>query len=334
MDIGDTISLDGVDVTVTETPGALTFTIVSNRAPRRPNGCLALVLVAVGVPLGLLALVVYALVRTEANRPEWELALTGLFVVQLVWWLGTTGGGAIRFGLGLGFRPLTLRFTAAHVYHGGDWVCELAEVRGLRLFTYREQVQYLSDLPLPRDTSPVPDKPPIPPELAPMPPDARPPEKTEAGLSLVIGDEGQTHGLLSGFDPAAVRAFADALQLRLAAFRFNQGILAPLDPVAQVETTSQEVWNVMNTRPPVRRIRLFSAAATIAILGNPWLCLLWCAAMLAGLYGSGRLILAAGLRPTFLIGHLLLGAIHVLLLLAALDRFIHGAEKGGKTSDQ
>jgi hypothetical protein len=325
----DTIPLDGLEVTVAETTDALTFALVPKRVGPRPPGALVVVLVAFGMPLGMVALVVYAVVITGANRPDWELALAGVVVFQLLAWLVTGGAGALRVALGLGLRHgATLSFTATHVYHAGARVCELTEVRGLRLFTYPVKIQYLSDISLPRDTPPVPNKPPIPPELAPIPSDARPPEKTEAALSLVIGEEGLTHGLLGGFDPTAVRAFADALQRRLASFRFNQGILAPLDQVGPVETTEQEVGELMNTRPHAGRVRAFTFAAFLAILNNPLLCILWCVAMLAGLYGSGRIVLAAGLPRGLLVGHGLFGLIHGLMLLALLGSFTDKATKG------
>ncbi len=317
MDKADRLTLDELDVTVAETADALTYTFTPRNPGPRPGFPLVLAALFVGLPLGILGLVGYALAITGANRPVWELALTGVFAVQLVGWLvlgtSTILGLMFRTWLRHG-RSSTLVFTGTHVLHADVRVGELATVRGLRLFVYPVVIRYLADSPLPRTESP-PDArlPPIPPDLAPIPPGERPPDTSEAGLSLVVGDEGGTHGLFGGFDPPVLRALADHIHHRLTAFRSNQGMMSPLDPLAVVETSSEEVERRMNTRP-TRRIGGFAAGSGL-VLQNRWAGTAWCVAMLAGLFASGRLIGAAGLGAGALVGHFVLGFLHFGLLL-------------------
>ncbi len=215
-------------------------------------------------------------------------------------------------------RGTTLTFTAAGLRHGDRDVCELAAVRGLRLFVYPVAIQYLADVPLPRtDSPPATNRPLLPPEFAPIPPGERPPDRTEAALSLVIGDEGRTHGLFGGFDPAALRTLADDIHRRLTAFRYNCGLTTPPDALGVVETTAEAVEELMHTLPPTGVRGRFVVG--LLVLTNRWVGVLWCAAMFAGLVASGRLIVAAGLNPALLAWHGLLGFIHLALLFFHLQ---------------
>jgi hypothetical protein len=288
----DRFALDAVDVAVTETADALTYTFTSPNAPRAPAVPAFLVLFFVALPLGVLALIAYALVLTNGDRPEWELVLTGVLGVQLVGWLvlGTNFvAGMARSALR---RGTVLAFTAAGVWHGARRVCALADVGGLRLFVY--------------------------------PAGGARPGKTEACLSLVVGEEipsakpegvGGTHGLFGGFDAGALRALAEDLRRRLTAFRFDQGMVAALDALDVVETTENEAAALMHTRPAPPSVSGFVAENAPLVLLNRWAGVGWCLAMLAGLYGSGRLIAAAGLPPAALVGHGFLGLIHFMLLM-------------------
>jgi hypothetical protein len=282
MGVDDTFSIEGLDISVTETTDALTYTFTPQNPKPKLKETIALVLVPFGYPLCVLALVVYALIISGANRPVWELVLTGLFVLQLVAWLVFLGSAILRTNLGSRFRKrVVLAFTGTSVRHGSDHVCELADVRGLRVFIYSMS--------------------------------GDPPDKFRAALSLVIGDESGTHGLLGRLDATGLRALADDMQRRLAAFRFNQGLQAALDPLAVVETTREDAARSLSTRSPTRRT--FRSRVTHTIVKKPWwACSAWCVVMLAGLFSSGRLVLAVGLDPAFLAGHAGLVVIHLLLL--------------------
>src|SRR5690348_7892834 len=86
MDSPETLSLEGLDVAVTETADALTYTFTPQHPGARAHFPAILVLLFIGFPLGLLVLVGYALDVTRGNRPEWERVLTGVFVVQVIVW--------------------------------------------------------------------------------------------------------------------------------------------------------------------------------------------------------------------------------------------------------
>jgi hypothetical protein len=330
MNAPDTLSLEGLHITVTQTADALTYTFTPQTSrPSWPPVPVFFVVVFIGFPLAILGLVVYALIVTDANRPSWELALTGSFVLQLVGWIVVGGWATLKVSL-INFRSwfsasIVLAFTGAGVRHGGARVCELADVRGLRLFTYTEKIRYLADTALPRDVPPDPNLLPIPPELAPMAPGERPPEKIEACLSLVIGEEGETHGLFGGFDVPALRALAEDVYRRLAAFRTDQGLLSALDPLSVIETTAEDAPKLSHTRPPAGRAFGSLAVGAVHVLENRWAGLAWCLAMFAGLYGSARLVLAAGLSGALLAGHIVLGFVHFALLLGSLKTFESGS---------
>ncbi len=286
METPHTLSLDNLDVTVAETADALAYTFAPRGSAYRPRFPFFLLFLFVGFPLALLALVAYAYF-TVANRPEWEQILTGLFAAQLLVWLvvGTVEScQMIRWSI----RGITtgLRFTQTEVRHGADRVCELAEVRGLRLFVY----------PATRET---PDK---------------PAHESEACLSLVIGEDGGTHGLLGGFETQQLRALAEDIHRRLAAFRSNQGMMAALDALSVVETTEDEAGKLMHTRPPQGGLRLFANFGFLMLM-NRWVGTPWCLAMLAGLFASGRLVAAGGFNGVFLLGHGLVGFMHFALLV-------------------
>jgi hypothetical protein len=316
MDEPNTFALDGTDVTVSETADALVYTFTPRRSGPRPSFPLVIMFVFVVFPLGLLALVGYAYSKA-ANRVEWEDALTGVFVAQLLAWL-VFGIGQFWLVLRWWWRPFgtVLKFTRKDVWHGNPRVCALDELRGVRLFVYpTAPVRLLADDPPPRtEAPPNPNVLPIPPELAPIAPEDRPAPPTEACLSLVISEDGGTHGLLGGFPDQPLRAFAEDLHRRLAAFRFNQGIMAQLDALSVVETTEAEAPKLMHTRRAAGSIRWLGLNAVGFVLLNRWVSIPWCVTMLTGLYASGRMIVAAGLGPRFLLGHGLLGCFHFMLL--------------------
>jgi hypothetical protein len=177
-----------------------------------------------------------------------------------------------------------LRFAPAGVRHGADPVCSLEEVRGLRLFICAPESTQLDG-------------------------------SDEACLSLVVGEDGDTHGLFGGFPADELRKLADDMHRRLTAFQHERGTMSPLDPLSVVETTEDEAAKLMHTRPPRGGFRLFTSLG-FRLLLNRWAATAWCLAMLAGLYASGRLAGAAGLNGLFLLGHGLVGFMHVALLVA------------------
>lgn len=282
MSNSETFPLEKLDVTVTETADALTYTFVPRERYWRPGLLVIPLLLFVAFPVALLSLVGYALVRTGANRPEWELALTAVFVVQALGWL-VFGFSTVWVLIRARLRPGTvLRFTRTNLWHGVNRVCELEQVRGLRLFTYPAGGEHVG--------------------------------QTHACLSLVIGEDSRTHGLLGGFPEQSLRAFADGLHRRLSAFRADQGLMAPLDALATVETTENEAEKLMHTRPATGSVRRVTGGVAQFVLGNRWAGIVWCVAVLAGLFATGRLIVDAGLSPAFLAGHATLGMFHFLLL--------------------
>jgi hypothetical protein len=293
----ETFTVEVTDVSVEETADALTYRFAPRDYKPQKGFSLVLLVVFVLYPLGLLALTVYARSKV-ANRPEWEDALTGVFLAQLLVWLVT---GTIEYLRALrgSYRPfgIILKFTRTHLWHGVDRVCELEQVRGLRLFVYTA-------------TAP----PPLDPRTeTPNSPAERPSPKPEACLSLVIGEEGDTHGLFGGFDPQPLRALAEHIHRRLAAFRLDQGIMAPLDALSVIETTEDDAMKQMHTRPSRRFSGLRSGM--MLVVQNRWAGIVWCATMLAGVFASGRMIGAAGISAAFLLPHSLLGLIHFYLLM-------------------
>ncbi|MCI0704209.1 MAG: hypothetical protein L0241_24390 [Planctomycetia bacterium] len=289
----ESFSLAGLDVTVEESPNSLTYTFNPHNPVPRLRVPPFLVLFMVVLPLGVLGVVTSALIISDANRPAWELVLTGLFIAQLVAWL-SSGGAAILRMLFRSWRAhrTTLIFTRAHLSHGGNRVCELAHVRGLRLFICLETDEQ--------------------------------PGKSRAGLSLVIGDERATRGLFGGFEPQALRTLAEDIQRRLTAFRFNQGLMSPLESLSEVETTEGDAANLMDTFPTRGTLPGFTSGAARLILDNPWAGIAWCLVIFAGLFASGRLMLGVGLSPALLTGHLFLGFIHLAMLSASFGEFKRG----------
>ncbi len=277
MNPPDQFTLYPVEVTVTETGDALTYTFRAPELADRPGIPFGLIILLVVYPFGLLVLTGYVYSQA-ANRPLWEEILVGVFAVQLlVWFVGGTAQWLRMARWWRGIGAAVLKFTRTHLRHGGTRVCELEWVRGLRLFVFP----------------------------------ASEPEKTEAALSLVLGPDGDTHGLFSGFDPVALRAFADHLHRRLTEFRYNQGVLAPLEPLSIVETTAEDAGKLMHTRPARGGLTL---AVLPMILLNRWSGIVWCVVMLAGTFALGRVILGAGLNVAF-VGVLgPLGLMHLALL--------------------
>jgi hypothetical protein len=320
----ETLTCDGMGVSVEETPDALTYTFAPQRHGPVPPAPVGFLFVLVLCPLGYLALVVYARAKAGA-RPDWEDFLTGVFAGQMIAWFVT---GAVLSGRLLrgAARPsrIALEFTRTDVRHGGAAVCELERVRGLRLFVYTSTPRLLADVPLPRTESPpAPGLVPLPPEFAPVAAGERPPAETEACLSLVIGEElfpaksegsGGTHGLFGGFAAGELRALAEHLHRRLAAFRFNQGVADPLDAFSVVETTGDEAAKLMHTRPGTGSRGRFDRAV-LSLLRYRRFGIAWSVTMLAGLYATARLIPAAGLAPSLVLPHCALGLFTVGLLI-------------------
>jgi hypothetical protein len=306
MDEVETFTLDEMRVSVEETFDTLTYAFVPQRRhPMVPSpvGC---VFVLVLAPLGYLALVVYAHSKV-ANRPEWEDFLTGVFAGQMLAWL-VTGAAQCYQILRWSYRPYgtVLQFTRTHLHHAGRRVCELEQVRGLRLFVYTAPARPLAPTSVPSE---------------------EPSLKTEACLSLVIGEEvpsakpegfGDTHGLFGAFDAAPLRELAEHIHRRLKAFRLNQGEMAPLDALSVIETTEDDAANQMHTRPAKGSYGGFSFAALL-LLQNRWLGIAWCVTMFAGLYATMRVIAAAGLGQPFILPHCLLGLITFFMLMSHLS---------------
>jgi hypothetical protein len=278
-----TLTVDKFSVSVEQTPDSLTYSISPRGQPKvTPLAVACVVLVPLGYPLATLAVVVYALILGGADRPAWELALTGLFALQLAAWLVRMAGVIRGMISSPGSTPVAvLTFTGGGVSYGGEQVCELADVRGLRLFVY----------PLRGD----------------------PPGKLRAALSLAVGEERGTHGLLGRLDAADLRALAEDMQRRLAALRWDQGLMPALDPLSVVETTRESTAKLMSTRPPAART--LRGRVGRAVARHPlWAATAWGLVVLAGTFGSGRLVLAAGLRPGVLVGHVAVVFIYLLLL--------------------
>lgn len=286
MDERESFIVEKLGVTVEQSTDALTYTFQPKGPAFRPGLSFfpgLLVLFFVGIPLVLLGLVGYAYSKTM-NRPQWEEVLTGVFVAQLFVWL-VVGIGETVTTLRWSLRGMTtvLRFTRTEVRHGGNRVCELEDIRALRLITF-----------------PATDE----------------AGKVESCLSLVIGEDGGTHGLLGGFEQHQLRILAEDVQRRLARFRFDQGIVSSLESLSVVEAaTDEEAAKLMHTRPAQGGFRMFAGGA-FSLLFNRFFGSLWCLAMFAGLVASARLVLAAGLHPAFLIGHIPIGLMHLALLLA------------------
>jgi hypothetical protein len=279
-------TFEGVDVTVEESADALTYTFRPSKTNFRPGFPLIILLVFTALPLGLLAVTAYAYSKL-ANRPEWELALVGVFAVQLLAWFAF---GAARCYLVLRwwYRPfgIVLKFTHTHIWHGGGRVCELADLRGLRLFAHPATGEHA--------------------------------DQRFAALSLVIGADEGTHGLFGGTPEQSLRTFAEGLHRRIMRFRENQGLMTALEPLAVVETTEDGAAKLSHTRPARGSItRAMNAAGYILI--NRWAGIVWCASMIAGLAASAQMILAAGLSPAFLVGHATIGMFHFLLLSFHLE---------------
>jgi hypothetical protein len=312
MDEPETLMVGDMSVSVEETDEALTYTFSPRPAARKPTFPVSVLVVFVLYPLGLMALTVYARSRA-ANRPEWEDVLSGVLLAQLlVWLIGGTSLYATVFVWPYRHSGVVLRFTRTHVWHGDYRICELEQVRGLRFFVYTSVTRYLMDLSLPRtDAAPDPKRIPLPPEFGALPPDERPPSRPEAALSLVI--DGDTHSLAGGFDPDQVRALAEHIHRRLTKFRFNQGIVAALDPLSAVETTEDDVQKLTHTRPPVGTVRRMNLAV-LMIFGVRWTAIVWCTAMLAGLFASARLVVDTGLNGAFVLGYGPAAITHAVLL--------------------
>jgi hypothetical protein len=291
MNQRETFAIEGLDVAVEESAAALSYRFTPRGPAYRPGCPVILLLPFVAFPVALLGLVAYAH-DTTPNRPEWEQLLTGVFVAQLVAWLVVglvESAMMLRWSLrGIG---TDLRFTHTGVRHGADRVCELEEIRGLRLFVYPTTSAELNKLV----------------------------SGNEACLSLLIGEDGGTHGLLGGFTEPALRSLADDIHRRLTAFRFEQGIMSALEPLSVVETTEDEAGNLMHTRPVRGSFRML-AGFSFRMLMNRWIGTVWCLAMFAGLFASGRLV-AAGLPNAFLVGHGLVGLIHFWLLMGIWGKY-------------
>lgn len=301
-DTGETFSFEGMNVSVEESPDALAYRFVPLTRVTRPGLPLTFLLVFVAYPLALFALVVYARSRV-AGRPEWEDTLTGVFLGQLLAWLAVAAVQLADKIFWL-YRPYgtILKFTRTHLWHGDARVCELEQVRALRLFVF--------------STEPA------------APADEGPP-KREAHLSLVIGEKGYTHGLFGGFDEPVLRGLAEHIHRRLSAFRTNQGMMEPFAPLDVVETTEDEAAKLMHTRPAPDSFGSVGVAGARLIFENRWAGIAWCAAIFAGVFASGRMIGAAGFTAPYLLGHGLLAFVHVALFMGHIGGTVLPKERGG-----
>jgi hypothetical protein len=312
----ETFPWEGMNVSVEETDDALAYTFRPRDRVKRPGLPLSFLFVLVVYPLALLVLVVYARSKV-ANRPEWEDFLTGVFLGQLLAWL-VVGTVQLSRMLSWWYRPFgtVLKFTRTHLWHGDTRVCELEQVRGLRTFVYETKpVVLLADSPLPRTGEPNPNAQPLPPEFAPIPPEERPPPTRESHLSLVISEEGDTHGLFGAFDEVVLRGLAEHIHRRLSAFRLNQGIMEPFAALDVTETTEDEAAKLMHTRPAPESFASWGTAGMRLIFDNRWAGIVWCATIFAGVFASGRMIGAAGFSASYLLGHGLLAFVHFALFM-------------------
>jgi hypothetical protein len=73
-----------------------------------------------------------------------------------------------------------------------------------------------------------------------------------ADLSLAMGEDRATYGILRGFDRAPVEALARDLSDRLGQLLSDFGAGPPLDPPAVIETTPKEAGNLNHTLPRVK----------------------------------------------------------------------------------
>jgi hypothetical protein len=294
MDQREALSFKWMNAAVEESADALTYTFTPTERLPHYGVPLGIVVIFAGLPLGLLGLVVYALVVTNANRPEWELALTVTFILQTLTWIAVIGSTFLGAFYHSWFRfPTVMRFTHTHLWYASKRVCEVEEVRGLRLFTY-----------------PASDA-----------------TKIEGCLSLVIGEEvpsakpegfGGTHGMFNGFDPQDLRALAEDIHRRLTAFLHNQGMTARIEPLSVIETTEDDANAKIHTRPVARSLGGLISGMSVSILHNPWVGSVWCLLLLAGLYASAQLILAV-FHFAFLIGHVVLAFMTFALLMYHLN---------------
>ncbi len=284
MNPRESFTLEGMSATVEESADALAYTFRPLTRVARPPFPFGFAVVLVVLPL-LVLMSVVAVLNRAANRPDWEVVLSVAVAGQLLLWL-VAGAVQLALLLRMWFRAnvTTLRFTRTHLWHGNTCVCELEQLRGVRLFVYPSG-------------------------------DAR-----EAHMSFVIGDDEQTHGVFGAFAEPALRAFAEELTRRVAAFRSNQGVMTALAPLSEVETTEKDAGERMHTRPVPPGARRVSLVSIGFVLQNRVIGLVWCAVMLAGLAASARTAVAVGLSPAFLVGHALLGTFHLMLLSAHLRR--------------
>ncbi|MBM3981525.1 MAG: hypothetical protein FJ304_14810 [Planctomycetes bacterium] len=271
-----------MSATVEESADALAYTFRPLTRVARPTVPFSFALVLVFLPLLVLMSAVVALNRA-ANRPDWELALSVVLVLQLLLWL-VAGAVQLALLLRMWFRSnvTTLRFTRTHLWHGPMCVCPLERLRGVRLFVYPSG-------------------------------DAR-----EAHMSFVIGDDEQTHGVFGAFPGPALRAFAQDLSHRVAAFCANQGLMATLAPLSEVEATEADANERMHTLPAPPGLRAASLSVVGLVVRNRVIGSVWCVVLIAGLAASARMAVGVGLKPQYLVGHAIMGAFHVMLLLAHL----------------
>ena len=297
----ETFTFEGVSASVEETADALTYHFVQQKPPPgiSPVG---FIFVLVLYPLALLAFVVYAHSKV-ANRPEWEDVLVGVFCAQLLVWL-VTGTSQCYWLIRSSYRPsgTVLKFTRAHVWHGSRRVCELEQVRGLRLFVYSRVNLVPTESPAQADATAA-------------PPAKRAVLETEACLSLVIGEEGHTHGLFGGCEADTLRAVAESIHRRLAAFRSNQGMMTTLDALSVIETTETDAVKLMHTRPTPDSLATYGLAGARFVFTNRWGGIAWSVAMFAGLFASVQMIGAAGFSAPFILPYGLLAFIHFFLLV-------------------
>lgn len=281
----ETFTADGMRVSVEESADALAYTFLPRENLARPPAPVGFFVVMVLYPLGLLALVAYARSRV-GNRPEWEDVLLGALAAQLLVWLVT---GAVQFYhiFLASAHPFgtVLKFTRNGVWHGRPRVCDLEQVRGLRLFVY-----------------PDPDR----------------PGERNAGLSLVIDPEGQTLGLLGAFSELSLHELAEHIHQHLSQFRSDQGLMAALDALSVTEVaTDKDAADLMDTRPSTSGTAI--PLDPLLILNVRWAGLLWCTTMLAGLFASVRVLFAADFRTVFILPFCPLALFHFFLLVFHLS---------------
>jgi hypothetical protein len=294
--------LDTLGLEAASSEGGFSYTFVRAKAsfPHMPGGLMLstiLLVVFAGLPAAGAGLALYALGAPGGPLPWYQAALVGLFALQ----------NAVRAALGITsvivlglFHALVRRFGRHELAFGpsemhfggrlgkarfGDRL-SLGDVRQIIVYTYPESDE--------------------------------PGAAAEADLSIVLGNERATYGILRGFDGAAVESFARDISSRLGQLLSDLGIGRQPEAVAVVETASKVARALSHTLPRVpprgwdRLARLVRRALFVPA-ANRALGLVWGGLLAAGTVALIPLLLRGG--PSWGVGLLLLNALFGLTLV-------------------